>query len=181
MLSVMGYNLIDLSSVALGINAGRYTCDQLPVIVLPTAPDDTQMTFVGGEQLHGSAAGATGNLTINPLRKSNSSNLDRLLVFYHPEQKQDLDELTATVSERIDTASAQVFIETLVVEISSEDSKELGVEWQSANIGNHTLLTLGQMEIKDGDSVSYESNTRMDEAGDFTFNPGSVYSLNCER
>lgn len=188
-LSVMGYWVVDLMQAAPGMPANLYGCDNLPVVVLPTTPGEEQLTFPNGAAGGGSPSGysspsmgypgspsgtsPTGNLTVNPLRRGNSSNLDRLLVFYHPEKPEAFDELKRVVSERVDSASTQVYIETLVVEISREDSKELGVEWQTANIGSQSLLTFGQLETKSGDTVSFERNTRTDSSGGFVFNPGA--------
>lgn len=171
-LAVMGYRLIDLGTVDFYTQPERFGCDQLPIVVLPTSPEDEQLTFSGGEQLAGNAAAALGNLIINPLRRGNSADLDRLLVFYHPEREQALAELRELVERRIDSASTQVFIETLVVEINREDSRELGVQWQTANLGTQTLLTLGQLEPGSGDSLGFERNTRT-ENGAFVFNPGT--------
>lgn len=117
--------------------------------------------------------GATGSLIINPLRRSNSANIDRLLVFYHPEKKTDRDRLYSLVRKRIDSAATQVYIESMVIEVSKEDSKELGVEWQSANIGGNSLLTLGQLDYKASDTVGFERNTRTDSFGNYLFDPGA--------
>lgn len=178
LLSVMGYSTIDLAMVQPGNDTQRYACEQLPLIVLPSLPAEEQLTHGrDGSAGGGGAGGYTGDLTIRQLRKANSGELDRLLVFYHPEREEALLELGDLVTNRIDTPSTQVYIETLVLEVSEEDSKELGVQWESAHVGNQSLLSLGRLETKSGDSVSFERNTRTDDTGALVFLPGTGVQL----
>jgi general secretion pathway protein D len=98
--------------------------------------------------------------------------MDHLLVFYHPEQQAAVDRLQYLLRTKIDVPSAQVYIETLVLEVSEEDSKELGISYENANIGSNSLLNLGATEVNEGDTTSFTRNTRTED-GINVFTPGT--------
>lgn len=158
----------------------RYTCKDLPLILLPRPHDEKNLT-IGSKDDGGrnpSTAGypdqdiSVGNLAIGPLRKANAVDLDQLIVFYHESQQVEMERFALLLDEVVDTASPQVYIETMVLEISEEDSKELGVAYQTANIGSNSLLQLGALGVGEGPTVDYERNTRQDSDGNFEFSPG---------
>ena len=98
--------------------------------------------------------------------------LDQLIVFYHDSQIVQMERFTELLRSVVDTASPQVYIETMVLEVSEEDSKELGVAYQTANIGSNSLLQLGSLGVGEGPTVDFERNNRQDSDGNFEFNPG---------
>lgn len=188
LLQTMGYNTISHADRRFGSADGdapadRYGCNDLPLILLPLQHSERDLTISsnstsmpdpsapGGYTNQISETGV-GNLAIKPLRKANAVDLDQLIVFYHESQTAEMERFEALLDEVVDTASPQVYIETMVLEVSEEDSKELGVAYQTANIGSNNLLQLGALGIDDGPTVDFERNTRRDSDGNFEFNPG---------
>jgi Flp pilus assembly secretin CpaC len=186
LLETMGYTTISHSSVVAGADGGflpsggvgGYSCDDLPLVLVPRPHEESNLilgdnrTASQGNNQGGSAQTGVGNLAISPLRRANAVDLDQLIVFYHESQTVKIERFEALLDSIIDTASPQVYIETMVLEVSEEDSKELGVAYQTANIGSNSLLQLGSLGIGDGPTVDYERNTRQDEDGNFAFSPG---------
>jgi Flp pilus assembly secretin CpaC len=186
LLETMGYNTISHASVVAGADGGfvpsggvgRYSCDDLPLVLVPRPHEESNLVLGGdrtssqGNNQGGSAQTGVGNLAISPLRRANAVDLDQLIVFYHESQTVKIERFEALLDSIVDTASPQVYIETMVLEVSEEDSKELGVAYQTANIGSNSLLQLGSLGIGDGPTVDFERNTRQDEDGNFAFSPG---------
>jgi general secretion pathway protein D len=166
LLRTMGYQVHDVAS---GYDL-VFTCDQLPVIIQPGRPAEEHMTHDAGVRTKDSIV--TGDLTVRALRPSNSVDMDHLLVFSHPAQPEDLVRLSDTVTHVIDVPSPQVYIETLVLEVSEEDSKELGISYENANIGGSSLLNLGADEIGSDDTLNFTRNTRTED-GVPVFVPGT--------
>jgi len=185
LLQTMGYNTISHAGHLSGGAAasGRYGCSELPLVLLPRPHEESNLTISsnstslpdpsapGGYTNQISETGV-GNLAIKPLRKANSVDLDQLIVFHHESQLAQMERFEKLLANVVDTASPQVYIETMVLEVSEEDSKELGVAYQTANIGNNNLLQLGSLGIDEGPTVDFERNTRRDSDGNFEFNPG---------
>lgn len=186
LLDTMGYNTISHADKVAGIEGGfspangtgRYSCDDLPVVLLPRPHEESNLTIgsigsaaQGGYTVQPTQTGV-GNLAIAPLRKANAVDLDQLIVFYHESQRVEMERFEVLLADVVDTASPQVYIETMVLEISDEDSQELGVAYQTANIGSNSLLQLGTLGVGDGPTVGFERNTRKDQDGNSEFSPG---------
>lgn len=199
LLETIGYNIISHAGMdqgmsgemkpasSGGVGAGiippvptaGYGCADLPLVLVPSPHDDSNLVISDNPAAAPSAAYAPApahagvkNLGIFPLRKANAVDLDQLIVFYHESQILKMERFEALLTSVVDTASPQVYIETMVLEVSEEDSKELGVAYQTANIGSNSLLQLGSLGIGDGPTVDYERNTRANEDGEFEFTPG---------
>ncbi len=186
LLETMGYSTISHASAGADTDGGfvpsggvgRYTCDDLPLVLVPRPHEESSLVLGGnraaiqGNSQGGSAQTGVGNLAISPLRRANAVDLDQLIVFYHESQTVKIERFEALLGSIVDTASPQVYIETMVLEVSEEDSKELGVAYQTANIGTNSLLQLGSLGIGDGPTVDFERNTRQDADGNFAFSPG---------
>jgi general secretion pathway protein D len=166
LLRAMGYQVHDPAAGADLI----FTCDQLPIVIQPGKPAEEDMTHNAGVNTRG--VSVTGDLTVRALRPSNSVDMDHLLVFFHPEQNEEVAHLRSIVANVIDVPSPQVYIETLVLEVSEEDSKELGISYESANIGESSLLNLGADEVGNDDTLSFTRNTRTED-GVPVFVPGT--------
>lgn len=186
LLETMGYSTISHASAGADTDGGfvpsggvgRYSCDDLPLVLVPRPHEESSLVLGGnraaiqGNSQGGSAQTGVGNLAISPLRRANAVDLDQLIVFYHESQTVKIERFEALLGSIVDTASPQVYIETMVLEVSEEDSKELGVAYQTANIGTNSLLQLGSLGIGDGPTVDFERNTRQDADGNFAFSPG---------
>ncbi len=186
LLETMGYNTISHANPASAANSrfaasggeARYNCDDLPLVLLPRPHDESNLTIGStnstqmGEYAMQTSQSGVGNLGISRLRKANAVDLDQLIVFYHESQLVKMERFEALLGEVVDIASPQVYIETMVLEMSEEDSKELGVAYQTANIGGNSLLQLGSLGVGEGPTVDFERNTRQDADGNFEFSPG---------
>jgi general secretion pathway protein D len=184
LLQTMGYNVIshadarmEMTGNATSGESARYSCNDLPLILAPRPHEESSLVISSDAQSRGTYPASTvqtsaGSLGISPLRKANTVDLDQLIVFYHEAQTIQMERFEALLGSVVDTASPQVYIETMVLEVSEEDSKELGVAYQTANIGSQSLLQLGTLGIGEGPTVDYERNTRQDEDGNFEFSPG---------
>lgn len=184
LLNVMGYNTRvdevteDASSFA-KTTRELFGCADLPLVIVPRTQEETSLTLSHQERPDGyvGAGGqvGTGNLAFGALRRVHAVDLDQMMIFYHEENAAKVERLEETLRNVIDTPSAQVYIETMVLEVSEEDSKELGVSYSTANIGGadgNNLLNLGVLEVGDGDTVGFERDTTRDEDGNFNFVPG---------
>lgn len=138
-LQVMGYQVINLQALSFDPNR-LYSCDELPVVVMPSFPEDLKLTFT--DAIGGEGQGGSGK-TVNALGKSNAGELDRFLVYYHPKQAEKFKKLDWLITHKLDTPSAQVYIETMVLEVREEDSKEFGIQFEEGGIDS--LFTLGAL------------------------------------
>ena len=174
-LSAMGYTTRIVGGQNANVIAGeRFVCDVLPVVMLNAEPDDSKMTFFpdGSNQIASQAdayreGAALANL--NRIKRSHSGDIDRLMVFYHPEQSQALSRLEDHVRQVVDAPAAQVYIEGWVLEVGEEDSRELGIKY-AENIKDDASIMLGDTD-GEGDTVDFTSDNRVDVDGEFLFRP----------
>ncbi len=185
-LSAMGYNVMDLQQPALG-GAG-YTCQDLPVVTMLSQPGDMKVTFgdtitsvqeygqqASGMQQYGQQMPGMAPSPTSPGASPNSSELDHFLVYYHPDQAGKFEKLQWLVANKLDAPAAQVYIETMVLEVRDEDSQEFGVEFTESF--RDRTLGLGALEAG-GPSLSYIRSTLRDaETGLRIFNPGTGYRV----
>lgn len=133
--------------------AQSFDCASLPVIVKPPKLRDHRQSFDSGDFL-GIAAGSNsyssygeveGDISpaLHPLSKPNSSEVDNLLVFYHPNHPEQYRKVRQLVRDRLDIASNQVYIEGMVLEVSSDGLNELGVQYDRVDPGNKGSIGLG--------------------------------------
>ena len=175
-LSAMGYTTRVVGGANNNIVLGeRFDCEHLPVVMLDAEPDDSKLTFFpeGLDSIESQSSayqdGATA-ASLNRINRSHSGDIDRLMVFYHPEEPQALSQLEDHVSYIIDTPAPQVYIEGWVLEVSEEDSRELGIRY-ATNIGTDGLVSGGNLTEDDGDSLEYRRDNRVDVDGNLLFNP----------
>jgi hypothetical protein len=111
--------------------------DRLPLIVRVPATESRNMGLVGSDispaQVQAAAAGQFG-LTVMPnvaapLSETVAGGASELLVLFHPDYPDQFQKLKKVIQETIDRPARQIFIEGLVLEISDEGLKELGVQW----------------------------------------------------
>jgi general secretion pathway protein D len=126
--------------------------DRLPIVVKMPSTDPKNLGLVGGD-LAPSQRDALG-LTIipsaaSPLTETVAGGTSELLIIYHPAYPEQIGRLKRIIDETIDKPARQVFIEGLVLEISSEGLKELGVQWdlkkgtQAFSLGSLITQPLG--------------------------------------
>ncbi len=119
-----------------------YDCFDLPVIMLSHEYDDSEFSFPPGNP---EQAG------LSQIGRSHSGDLDRLIVFYRPEQPATFARLESHIRDVIDVPSPQVYIEGWVLEILSEDSTELGVRY--TNTDEDGKLILGSDSVDSANNV----------------------------
>ncbi len=174
--SAMGYTTRIVGGQDANVDASeRFDCSDMPVVMLNSEPDDSKMSFFpeGAGSTVPSAAisyqdrAALANL--NRIDRSHSGDIDRLMVFYHPEQPHALSRFQDHLRHIVDAPAAQVYIEAWVLEISEEDSRELGIQY-SEDIRDDAVITVGDVD-GEGDTLDYLYDNRMDVDGEFLFRP----------
>lgn len=111
--------------------------DRLPLIVRVPAPEPRNVGLVGATDAATTAAQAQRDqlgLTVipqaaSPLSDTVAGGTTQLLVLYHPGYPEQFYKLRRLIHETIDRPARQVFVEGLVLEISDEGLRELGVKW----------------------------------------------------
>jgi|GEM_PF-2448346 len=174
-LAAMGYTTRIVGGQNANVTAGeRFICKVLPVVMLNAEPDDSKMTFfpdgsnsMASQSSNYESTNALANL--NRINRSHSGDIDRLMVFYHPERSHVLSRFEDHVRQIVDAPAAQVYIEAWVLEVGEEDSRELGIKY-AKNIGDDGSITLGDLE-GESDSIDFTSDNRVDVDGEFLFRP----------
>lgn len=120
--------------------------DRLPLVVRLPATEARNMGLVGAIDGQSAAARDQLGLTIIPqaaaqLNETVTGGASQLLVMFHPAYPEQFQKLRRVISETIDRPARQVFVEGLVLEISSEALRELGVKWELQK--GSQLFTLG--------------------------------------
>ncbi len=174
-LLAMGYTTRIVGGQDANVTVGeRFSCDVLPVVMLNAEPDDSKMTFFPdnsdsmASQANAYEQGAA-LANLNRIKRSHSGDIDRLMVFYHPERSQALSRFEDHVRQIVDAPAAQVYIEGWVLEVGEEDSRELGVKY-AENIRADGSITSGNLD-GEGDTIDYTSDNRIDVDGEFLFRP----------
>ena len=170
-LQVMGYQVINLQTPDFDPNR-LYGCEELPVVVMQSFPENLKLSFndnavgdiQGGEGQGGAAK------TVNALGKSNAGELDRFLVYYHPKQPEKFNKLDWLISNKLDTPSSQVYIETMVLEVREEDSKEFGIQFEEGQ--GDKLLTLGALGLGESSLNGVFNSFKNVDTGVQVFQPG---------
>ncbi|QJR10441.1 Type 3 secretion system secretin [Usitatibacter rugosus] len=120
--------------------------DRLPLVVKIPSTDKTNMGLVGGE--HAPAGRDQLGLTIipnaaSPLSETVTGGSSELLVIYHPQYPEQLAKVSRLINDTIDRPARQVYVEGLVLEISQDGLKELGVQWDLKS--GSSVLSLGSL------------------------------------
>ncbi|MEI7733355.1 MAG: hypothetical protein WCO56_27540 [Verrucomicrobiota bacterium] len=105
---------------------------QLPVIAPLPGPSTNQMGLLGKET---TAAGAfdlsmTPGVATSLPSDPNMSPASQLIIYYHPAHPEQLNRVKRMLEDTVDRPAGQIFVEGMVLEISEEGLKELGIEWQ---------------------------------------------------
>ncbi len=175
-LSAMGYTTRVVGGASNNVVPGeRFHCEHLPVVMLDAEPDDSKLTFFpeGLDAMDSQASpyqDGAAVASLNRISRSHSGDIDRLMAFYHPEEPQALSQLEDHIRYIIDTPAPQVYIEGWVLEVSEEDSRELGIRY-ATNIGSDGLISGGNLSDDDGDSLEFRRDNRVDSDGNLLFNP----------
>jgi general secretion pathway protein D len=94
--------------------------------------EDPKADYTG---LLGGKTGAGGKLSMSPGEASAMADnaiatpMTQLLVMFHPAHPEQFSEVRSALDNYIDRPARQIFIEAMVLEISEQGLKDLGVEW----------------------------------------------------
>lgn len=106
---------------------------RLPLVILMPTPTAEQTGLVGdaGPAVRGNFGNTMLPNTATPLAPNPvTSPSSRLLVLYHPANPGQLARVRNLLSDYIDRPARQIFVEGMVLEISEDGLKDLGIEWQ---------------------------------------------------
>ncbi|MCZ6602292.1 MAG: hypothetical protein O6952_04735 [Planctomycetota bacterium] len=106
---------------------------ELPLVIELPSPNGEATGLVGAAaQVDQGKFGSTVVPTIASNMGSDviASPSSRILVLFHPAHPEQFSRLKATLQEIIDRPARQVFVEGMILEISSIGLKELGIEWE---------------------------------------------------
>ena len=139
-LGVMGYSTLQIEGQGQSSNfSNGVSCDELPLVMLPRLPEASRLSVA--DKPSGGSYGNTSSANLaNSEGKTFAGEVDHLFAFYHPDDIESVDTLKRLVYERLDLPAQQVYIEALILEISSERLKELGVSFN--DIGSN-ILSMG--------------------------------------
>ena len=107
--------------------------DRLPIVVELPAPKGEATGLIGAKSDTGeSEFGSTVVPTIASDMGTDviASPMSRLLVLFHPAHPDQFSRVKQLLDEVIDRPARQVFVECMVLEISSIGLEELGIEWE---------------------------------------------------
>ncbi len=121
----------------------EFSFSELPVILEMPSPKEEQTGLVGGGGASGLRNESSLTSATNMNTKTVTSQLNKLLVVYHPKYEAQFTNVAKTVNDFIDKAARQVLIEGMVLEISETGLKELGVEWELSHGDNFIAVTDG--------------------------------------
>ena len=104
---------------------------QLPYVAVIPDPDKGAVGLVGGGAVKGGNFGETSIGTASQLvNNSVATRTTQLLVMFHPARPDQFSEVRQLLDEYIDRPARQIFVEGLVLEISEDGLKDLGIEWE---------------------------------------------------
>ena len=105
----------------------KYTCADLPIFYQPkTAPVKTLTEVIKNQTPP--AYGQTGSQFSFVAMTPQDYGLNQsLIAFYHPEGTDRLDHIKDTIKTSIDSAPIQVYIESMILEVSESGFERLGV------------------------------------------------------
>ena len=108
--------------------------DQLPIVAPMPQPTTEQTQLLGASkanELKGAFEVSVTPSVANPLPDdTNMTPASQLAVLFHPAHPGQYSDVIKLLGEVIDRPARQIFVEGLVLEISEDGLKELGVEWE---------------------------------------------------
>lgn len=132
--------------------------DQLPLIIKMPSTEVRSVALAGNESNASIAAQSSqfGTSMIPnsaaPLPETAAGGTAELLILVHPDYPAQFSRIKRIVQEIVDRPARQVVIEGLVLEVSSEGMKELGVQWDRKS--GRDAISLGSFgAVADGGSA----------------------------
>ncbi len=114
----------------------------LPYVVQIPEPSGADTGLVGASAIKAGNFGLTmvpasaGQLSENTI----SSPLTQLMVFFDPARPESFSDVKRMITELVDRAARQIFIEGMVLEINEDGIKDIGINWHMLDANNPDLL-----------------------------------------
>lgn len=124
--------------------------NQLPTVAKMPFPQEADTGLVGDKLADKGAF----SLSVVPTTAStlpsnkNTSPDSRIMVYYHPAYPEHLSRVKELVSTYIDRPAKQIYVEGMVLEISEDGLKELGIQWEFDQ--DNVTGTLGSVSAGSG-------------------------------
>jgi ABC-type multidrug transport system fused ATPase/permease subunit/Flp pilus assembly secretin CpaC len=105
--------------------------NSLPYVVQIPEPSGEETGLVGGSSVTGGNFGLTMiPAAATPLgEKTVSSPMTQLMVFFDPARPESFSEVQTMITNLVDRAARQIFIEGMVLEINEDGIKDIGINW----------------------------------------------------
>ncbi|MBT6270574.1 MAG: ATP-binding cassette domain-containing protein [Phycisphaerae bacterium] len=106
--------------------------DALPYVVQIPEPSGKDTGLVGGSAIQGGSFGLTmvpssaGELSENTI----SSPMTQIMVFFDPARPETFSNVQTMITQLVDRAARQIFIEGMVLEINEDGIKDMGINWR---------------------------------------------------
>jgi len=107
--------------------------EKLPLVAPMPSPSAEQTRLLGSDK---EATKGAFELSVTPSiatplpSDANTARASQLLVYYHPAHPEQFSKIKKLLNEYIDRPDRQIFVEGMVLEVSEDGLKDLGVEWQ---------------------------------------------------
>jgi type II secretory pathway component GspD/PulD (secretin) len=144
---------------------------ELPLIIRMPGPNPQDVGLVGAASDGSNAAPGTGASGVTTILGSTgrlatetlSSPTTQLLVLYNPDRPEQLGLVRKAIAESVDTPARQIVIEAMVLEVTTNGLRELGVQWNYQKGFN--TLSIGSLTPGSGnDTLTFDRNTGLTEA-----------------
>ncbi|QJR16579.1 type II secretion system protein GspD [Usitatibacter palustris] len=144
--------------------------DRLPLIVKMPSTEAKNLGLVGAlDASQGGAAPAQAGsfgLTVvpqaaSPLADTIAGGTAELMILYHPNYPEQLTKLRRLLRDTIDKPARQVYVEGMVLEISSEGLKELGVQWDIRKGDQSWIIGTLVPQLPGGAAFNFIRNTAL--------------------
>lgn len=140
---------------------------QLPMVAMMPAPSDTEMALLGDASIGRGQFGVSIATSAGALHPSvNTAPTMQLLVLYHPAHPEQLSLVRSMLKDFIDRPARQILVEGMVLEISEDGLKELGVQWEFKD--GPVNLVLGTLDPRIiADTLDFSAIDSRDLAADW--------------
>ncbi len=133
----------------------------LPYVVQIPEPTGEDTGLVGGSLITGGSFGLTmtpsgaGQLGDNTI----SSPMTQLMVFFDPARPETFSDVQTMITNLVDRAARQIFIEGMVLEINEDGIKDIGINWNMFDVNtNPTFFDINAGKRNagtDGDTFTF--------------------------
>ncbi|MBT8484357.1 MAG: hypothetical protein KJO43_02175, partial [Phycisphaerae bacterium] len=113
---------------------GEVAFDQLPYVVQVPDPAAKDVGLIGDSTARGGEFGLSLTPSLaSPLSENNvAAPMTQLLVMFHPARPEQYSRVRSLIDDFVDRPARQIFVEGLVLEISEDGLRDLGIEWELA-------------------------------------------------